>query len=113
MRQRIFALLLSLIACAVCGQPLQSQTTNIVTPDYDKQYYFFASPTLIMHHDRHAFGLAVGGGVERFLSQRITVGLELADSVTRGKFINSLNQKLEQGGANIFWGSLNGAYSFR
>jgi len=113
MRQRIFALLFSLSVCALCGQPLQAQTTSKVAPDYDRQYYLFVSPTLVTHRDQQTYATAIGAGWDRFFSQRITVGLELADSVTHDKFVNPLTQKPERGASRIFWGALNGAYHFR
>ena len=110
MRQHFFALLLGL---SICAYPLQAQTASSANPDYNKQFYVFASPGVVKRPDGQAFALAIGAGVERFLFQRVTVGFEFADSVTHDTFISWLTHKPEKGASRVAWGALNGAYNFR
>lgn len=113
MSQRIFALLLCFVACVICERPLQAQTSGGKNPDYDKQFYLFASPGALERRGEQVSALAIGAGVERFVSQRIALGAEVADSITRDRFNNSLTGESGRGASRVFWLALNGAYNFQ
>lgn len=85
MRQRIFALLLGLGICAVCAHPLQAQTSGSADPDYNKQFYLFASlgalsgaqvgPNITVPPYK---AFQFGGAAELFVFKGLAVGAELA-----------------------------------
>ncbi|MGE0128787.1 MAG: hypothetical protein AB7U82_11970 [Blastocatellales bacterium] len=112
MRQLFLALLFSVSIHAVCVQPLQAQTTSGI-PNHDKQYYLFASLNAVEGPRGKAFGSAVGGGVERFLSQRATIGLEVAESLIRNKFKGLASPKPEKDAGSVLWFAINGGFHFR
>jgi hypothetical protein len=94
MLQRIFALLLALSVCAICARPLQAQPASSTNPDYNKQFYLFASLgalsgapagsniTVTPYNSFQFKAFQFGGAAELFVLKGLAVGAELAATPT-------------------------------
>jgi hypothetical protein len=92
---------------------LHAQTRSGYQPDFNKQFYLFVSPGVISEPDGRVGTLVVGGGGETYLGQRVTAGIEIAESVTHRRFDYALMKKPPRPRGHAAWLTFNGSYHFR